>query len=176
MDFGKNNIKRFFDKVFEIELRIAMLAVLIMMLVVVADVFSRHVLNAPLAGAYDMVEICLVVMVFFGFARVVADKTEILIDLIDSCVPVIYVRTLSIIAGLTTAIVLFLLFYSMVGSTISAYNYGDRSLELNIPQWIVWVLSLIGLSGAIIAAIGSIFTFNIASVDSPSAGEGEASE
>jgi hypothetical protein len=46
----------------------------------------------------------------------------------------------------------------MVGPMLSAYQYGDRSLELNLPVWLIWVVSLVGLCGAILAAVLSVLS------------------
>ena len=129
-----------------------MVALFVMMLVIVADVFMRYVFNAPIRGSYDLVGICLVVMVSFGFARVISDHDEILVDLVDAMVPPAVTRLLAHLAGLGSAVVLVFLFWAMAGPAASAYRYGDRSLELGLPMWMVWAVALVGLVGAVLAA------------------------
>ncbi|MDP2780605.1 TRAP transporter small permease [Devosia sp.] len=154
---SRYRLGRLLDVLFAIELAIAMLALFAMMLVVVADVFMRYVFNAPIRGSYDMVGILLVIMVSFGFARVIADRAEIVIDLVDSFVPASVARGLSVIAGIGGGVVLGFIFWAMIGPAKSAYAYGDRSLELNLPVWTIWVMALLGLSGAMLASLRVMF-------------------
>ena len=139
--------------IFDLELKAAMLALVAMMLVVVADVFMRYAFNAPIRGSYDIVEVCLVVFVFFGVPSVIAQRQEIVIDLIDGLAPRKFVRLLSSVAAIFTAAVLIFIFWSMLRPATDAYRYGDTKLELNLPVWIIWAIALTGFAGAILAAI-----------------------
>lgn len=152
----KTRATRFLDRLFEAQLRIACLALVAMMLVIVADVGLRYFLNSPLRGSYDLVQITLVVMVVFGLPRLFVDGLHIAIDLVDHLLPQAGVRLLSRIAALLSAVALCFIFYAMIGPFWSAFQYGDRSLELNLPQWIVWLLALVGIAGAVLAALASL--------------------
>lgn len=122
-------------------------ALVVMMLVVVADVVLRAVFNMPVKGAYDVVSISLLVMTMFGIAPVVAGRTEILIDLIDAMLPPIGLRILALISALI-GLVLFAFFgWAMIQPALDAWNWGERSLELNIPKWPLWVVAFVGLLG-----------------------------
>jgi len=81
---------------------IASVALVAMMLIVVGDVVLRAVFNTPLRGAYDLVSIALLVMVFFGIGPVVVMKREILIDLIDGAVKPIVLRALKTLPSVLT--------------------------------------------------------------------------
>lgn len=149
----KNRLYTILEFIFELELRIAMLALITMMLVVVVDVFMRYVFNAPIRGSFDTVEICTAIMVFFGMASVIYRSQEIVIDLIDGFVSREFIRKLVAFAGVLSAIALSFIFWSMLSPAMDAYNYGDVKLELNLPVWIIWVLTLVGLSGAVLASL-----------------------
>ena len=153
-----SRFRRALHYIFELQLKLSMLALFAMMLIIVADVFMRYAFNAPIRGTYDLVGILLVIMVFFGLARVIADRAEITIDIVDGWVPASSVRLLMGAAAFVALGVLVFFFWSMTGPMTSAYNYGDRSLELNLPVWLIWLLSLIGLSGAILAAALTAFS------------------
>lgn len=131
---------------------IASIALVAMMLVVVADVFLRFVFNVPVRGAYDMVSICLLVMVFFGIGPVIVSRREILIDLLDQTLPAPVLKALMLIAAIGTLAVFLFLAWSMVDPARDAYRYGDRSLELDIPVWALWALAFVGLLGVFWAA------------------------
>jgi TRAP-type transport system small permease protein len=138
---------------FDLELKAAMLALVAMMLVVVADVFMRYAFNAPIRGSYDIVEICLVIFVFYGVPSVIAERQDILIDLIDGFVPRKFVRLMSSLAAVLAAAVLVFIFWSMLRPASDAFRYGDTKLELNLPVWIIWAIALTGFAGAILAAL-----------------------
>jgi len=144
------------DRVFEVQLWIAALALVAMMLVIVLDVALRYVLNSPLRGSYDLVQIMLVIMVLFGLPKIFADGAHIAIDLIDHVLPPPGRLLLSRIAAFLSVLALGFILYAMIGPLLAAYQYGDRSLELNLPQWIVWLLALVGVAGSILAALASL--------------------
>lgn len=126
---------------------IASAALGVMMLVVVADVILRAVFNTPVKGAYDVVSISLLVMTMFGMVPVVARRSEILIDLIDGVMPPAGLRVLALIAALI-GVVLFAFFgWAMIQPALDAWQWGERSLELGIPKWPLWVVAFVGLLG-----------------------------
>lgn len=139
---------------------VASLALVVMMLVVVADVVLRQFFNMPVKGAYDIVEIALLVMVFFGIGPVIARGGEILIDLIDALVPHGMLRVLGVVSAVGTLAVFGFLGWSMAGPARDAYRYGDISLELFLPVWWLWVVAFVGLAGIVactlIALVGAL--------------------
>lgn len=132
---------------------VAGVALAAMMLVVVADVVLRFAFNTPIRGAYDIVSIALLVMVFFGIAPVVSRQGEILIDLIDSFLPERGLRFLRACAALGTLCVFLFLGWSMIGPARDAYRYGDRSLELGLPVWCLWAAAYVGLAGILVVSL-----------------------
>lgn len=131
---------------------VASVALVAMMLIVVTDVALRFVFGVPVRGAYDMVSIALLVMVFFGIGPVIARQGEILIDLLDTLLPRPVLRGLMLIATAGTLVVFLFLGWSMIGPAFDAYRYGDRSLELGLPLWILWIVAFAGLLGILWSA------------------------
>ena len=68
------------------QLQLAKLALIVMMMVTVADVAMRYLFNHPITGSYDLVESTLVVFVFHGLSSVFLSRQNIQIDLVDSLV------------------------------------------------------------------------------------------
>ncbi|MEO4044504.1 TRAP transporter small permease [Hoeflea sp. CAU 1731] len=126
---------------------IASLALCVMMLVVVGDVILRAVFNTPIQGAYDVVSISLLVMTVFGIAPVVAGRREIMIDLIDGFVSNTTIRVLAVIAALTGGMAFLFLGWAMITPALDAWRWGERSLELGMPKWPLWVVAFLGLVG-----------------------------
>jgi len=131
---------------------IASVALVAMMLIVVGDVVLRAVFNTPLRGAYDLVSIALLVMVFFGIGPVVVMKREILIDLIDGAVKPIVLRALKTLPSVLTLAVFSFVGWAMLEPAINAWRWGDRSLELGLPLWLLWLPAFVGLVGILISA------------------------
>lgn len=142
--------------VIRVYLGVAMAALAVMVMAIVADVFMRYAFNAPMRGAFDVVEICLVVVVFYGMGTAIAGFHEIVIDLIDQVAPVRLVRFLCRLAGLLSAAILIFIFVSMLAPAMQAYQYGDMRLELKIPVWTIWVIALVGMCGGVLASIVNV--------------------
>lgn len=138
---------------------IASSALVLMMLVVVGDVVLRGAFNYPVRGAYDAVSILLLVMVSFGFAPVLLRRGEIVIDLIDHAVGPRGVRILASVSALVTVCVILFFGWSSIDPASNAWRYGDRSLELGIPQWVLWGVLLVGMLGILWAAIAQAVSY-----------------
>lgn len=134
-------------------LAIAMAALLLMMLSIVADVFMRYVFNSPITGTYDVVEIALVVAVFYSLGAVISGLHEIVIDVIDQLVSTRLVIFFKRLAATLSAAVLIFIFISMIKPAMQSWQYGEMRMELNMPVWIVWVIALTGMCGGILASV-----------------------
>ncbi len=135
---------------------IASIALVAMMLVVVIDVGLRFLFNTPVRGAYDLVSVFLLIMVFFGIGPVIARHAEILIDLFDRMVSTPVLFSFRLAAALGTLFVVLFLGWSMYGPAMDAYRYGGNSLELGLPNWCLWVIAYIGLSGIVWCAVRAL--------------------
>jgi TRAP-type C4-dicarboxylate transport system permease small subunit len=141
-----------------IQLRIAMLALLIMMLTVVADVALRYVVASPIRGAYDVVEVCLALFVFHGLSTCFFRRENIVIDVVDMVAGARTLRVLIRIADIAGMVLLALVFCAMITPAYQAYEYGDRKLELGLPTYLVWVAVLTGLLGMIVCSLGPLLS------------------
>jgi TRAP-type C4-dicarboxylate transport system permease small subunit len=143
-------IVRFIIRVY---LGVAMAALFVMMMTIVFDVFMRYSFNAPVVGAFDVVEICLVVAVFYSMGAAISGFHEIVIDLVDQVAPPGIVQILCRVAGLLSFVILLFIFISMLTPAMQAFQYGDMRLELKIPVWAIWVIALVGMCGGVLASI-----------------------
>jgi TRAP-type C4-dicarboxylate transport system permease small subunit len=141
------------DRLQRIQLWLAALALTILMLITVADVFLRYLFNSPVRGSYDMVESMLLVFVFNSMAAGFFLRRNVVIDLIDSAVGRRATAVLIRIADLLSVVCLGLLLWAMLGPAMQAYEYGDRKLELNLPIYILWILAFVGAAGTIFCAL-----------------------
>lgn len=135
---------------------IASAALVLMMLVVVGDVVLRAGFNIPVRGAYDLVSILLLIMVAFGIGPVIVRRAEIVIDLLDHAVGPRVVRVMSSLSMVLSLGVFVFFGWASINPARDAWRYGDRSLELGVPQWALWALALVGLVGILAAVVEQV--------------------
>ena len=146
------------DSLQRIQLRLAALALVLMMLVTVADVVLRYLFNSPIRGSYDFVESMLVVFVFHGMSRAFMTRTNIVIDILDPFFGPRITAVLIRVSDVLTLTTLVIIGWAMSRIALQAFDYGDRKLELQLPLYVLCVVALAGLAGAMLAGIGALFT------------------
>jgi TRAP-type C4-dicarboxylate transport system permease small subunit len=139
------------------QLRLASGALVVLMMVTVADVFLRYLFNKPIRGSYDIVECMLLIFVFNGMAAAFFGRRNIAIDILDSFVAARVVTILIRLADALSVLVLVLIFWAMITPAIQIYQYGDVKLDSQIPIYWMWIAAFIGLTGTILAAIVVLF-------------------
>ena len=135
---------------------VAALALIVMMMTTVADVFMANVFKRPIIGAYDMVETTLVFAVFLGIPATFLRDGNIVVDVVDFFVSERTVRRLKRLALLLTLLFLVLLFWNMITPALDAYRFGDRKQELGLPLWVLWLPLLSGVLLSALAVLMSI--------------------
>ncbi len=144
------------DRLRVAQLRLASVALIIMMVVTLADVFLRYFFNSPIRGAYELVEAMLVVFVFHGMSTAFMQRRNIVIDLIDQVAPRALVVVLTRLSDLLTVVVIAMFAYAMITPAMQSYSYGEIKMDLHIPIWWEWAVALIGIAGAILCSIGAL--------------------
>lgn len=144
------------DRLRVAQLRLASVALIIMMVATLLDVFMRYVFNSPIRGTYEFVEAMMVLFVFNGMSTAFLQRRNIVIDLIDSIVPRVVVTALIRLADLLTILTIIMFAYAMLTPTLQSYSYGEVRMELQIPIWWFWAAALVGMAGAIVCAIGAL--------------------
>jgi len=138
------------------QVRLAMIALVIMMLTTCVDVTLRFLFNRPIRGAYDIVEACLVVFVFHGMSASFFARKNIVIDIIDSFVSPRVERVLVRLSDVISLALLILVTAAMTAPALQAYDYGDRKLELGLQLWVLWIFAIVGLIGTLLCALGPL--------------------
>ena len=153
---NRNQTYALFDRLRVAQLRLASIALMIMMVVTLADVFMRYVFNSPIRGTYELVEAMLVIFVFHGMSTAFLQRRNIAIDLIDTFAHRYIVAALIRLSDALTIVTLGLFAYAMVTPAMQSYSYGEVKMELQVPIWWMWAIALIGIAGAILCAIGAL--------------------
>jgi TRAP-type transport system small permease protein len=137
------------------QLRLAAVALIVMMCVTIIDVFLRYVFNSPIRASYDLVEAMMVLFVFNGMSTAFLQRRNIVIDLIDSFAARGVVTVLIRLSDLLTILALALFIYAMTTPAMQSFGYGERKMELGLQIWVLWAVALIGITGAILCAFGA---------------------
>jgi TRAP-type C4-dicarboxylate transport system permease small subunit len=153
---NRNGVYPLLDRLRIAQLRLASVALIVMMVVTLLDVFLRYVFNSPIHGAYELVEAMLVVFVFHGMSTAFLQRRNIVIDLIDSFVPRAVVTALIRITDVLTVVTLALFAYAMITPALQSYSYGEVKMDLQVPIWYFLAAALFGIAGAILCAIGAL--------------------
>ncbi len=139
------------------QLRLASVALVVLMMVTVVDVLLRYLFNAPIRGSYDIVECMLLIFVFHGMAAAFFGRRNITIDIIDSFVAARSVTVLIRVADVLSIVVLLLIFWAMINPAMQIYQYGDVKLDSKIPIYWMWIAAFLGLAGTVLAAVIVLF-------------------
>jgi TRAP-type transport system small permease protein len=144
------------DHLQRVQLRVAAAALVVLMMVTVADVFLRYLFNRPIRGSYDTVETMLLVFVFNGMAAAFFGRRNIVIDLLDSVVGSRLRAVLIRLADVLSVTCLGLLIWAMLVPAVQAYQYGDVKMELRIPIYVIWIVALVSLTGTLLCALAAM--------------------
>jgi TRAP-type C4-dicarboxylate transport system permease small subunit len=151
---GQSRAIRLLDLLQKAQTRLAGAALVLMMMVTVADVAMRYLLNRPLHGSYDLVEAMLVIVVFHGMAAGFFRRANIVIDIVDTLVGARLTAVLIRISDLLSLGALAIFAWAMAGPARQAFDYGDLKIDLGLPVYILWLVALTGMAGTILCALG----------------------
>jgi TRAP-type C4-dicarboxylate transport system permease small subunit len=132
---------------------VAGVALLWMMTVTVADVVGRHAFNAPIAGVVDMVEFTFIWCVFIGIGVAFASGAHISVDIIDSFLSKRAGRVLTVVNSLLAAAVVALLARLAVTEFFDKLDWGDSTIDLNIPLTWHWAAIAIGYAVSLLVIV-----------------------
>jgi TRAP-type C4-dicarboxylate transport system permease small subunit len=141
------------SRIVAFQLAVAMSALICMGTVTALDVFFKFAFNRPIAGAYDVVESLLPVVIFNGLPATLLRRKNVVIDLIDHLITLNQAKVLIKVVDVVVVAVLALIVYAMIQPAYQAFEYGDRKIELGLPIVVIWGATLLGMLGAIASSI-----------------------
>lgn len=110
-------------------------AILLMMLVNIADVLLRSVFNTPISGASEIVEHLMVIIIACGLAYCGYAGGHITIDLLDPLLNRPGARAINVLVHLAGVSVMGLIAWRCGKEALEAYSMGGNSNTLMIPEW-----------------------------------------
>jgi TRAP-type transport system small permease protein len=118
--------------------RMAVVALLAMMMLTTSDVLLRKFLSKPILGVTELVEFALGIAFFFAMPGVFARSGNIAVDMIDQWLPK-WGRALTIFSAALAVLVLGVLSWHMWKPMMDAISFGDTSSDLQILK--IWFLA-----------------------------------
>lgn len=118
--------------------RLAVLALLAMMLLTTSDVILRKLVNKPITGVTELVEFALGVAFFMAAPGVFARGANIAVDMIDQWLPA-WSGGLKRLAAALSALTLGMFAWHMWKPMIDILSFGDTSADLQIPK--IWFMA-----------------------------------
>ena len=114
---------------------LAALLLLALVGVTAIDVVGRYLLNAPLAGAFELTELMLGALVFAALPLVSRLGGHVEVDLLVAVLPGPLTRALGAVAAALSALVLGYFAWRLVVLAADQWQEGARSVSLGVPYW-----------------------------------------
>lgn len=115
-----------------------------LMLITGIDVIGRYVFHQPLAGAYEMSELALAVLVLFGWGYNQAIKGHVDIDLLYKRLPYSVQTVLDFLIPFLGLVLFVFVAWQAINFTMDSIGWNEATEMLNIPVWIFKLMIFIG--------------------------------
>ena len=112
---------------------IAALVLMLMMLLTTSDVFARYMFNAPIRGAFELTELCLVLLIYAGLPLVSHRESHVVVDLFESWMSTGVKRTLRVVGNLLCTGALAGMAWVIYLRAVRVAGYGDTTSVLKLP-------------------------------------------
>ena len=136
------------------------LALFLIMALVSISVFFRYVLNQPILGDQELVEIGMALVVMMAMPYAGLQGAHIRVDILDRKIGALGRFAGDIFARGLSCYVIYLLIGKTWDKTLDAYEYDDVTNMLEIPVWIAYGAITIGMGlFAVVLAVQLILQF-----------------
>lgn len=127
-------------------------ALMLTILVVIADISARRTLGFSVRGTIDLTQLAQVACAFLALPYVFLREGHISVDFFtDRLPPGLRAAVRRLAAGVTLALMLALTWYSFAQAAIQIAQ-GDKSVTLGIPIAAYWAPTLVGMALSCVAA------------------------
>ncbi|WP_119168432.1 TRAP transporter small permease [Algihabitans albus] len=111
----------------------ACLSLAAIMTIMVTDVIGRHLLNAPVPGAAELIELLMALLVFSALPLTTLRREHIQVDLFTSLVPIRARRITEALANAVAAVIVTFITWRLYDKTVEIVGYGDTTAFLRLP-------------------------------------------
>jgi TRAP-type C4-dicarboxylate transport system permease small subunit len=123
-----------------------------MMLLTIADVVLRGLLNIPVRGTYELVELLLAYTFFVAVPAVLLRDENIVVNVVDGIAGG-FVPVLKRLGHAGAVVVFAVMAWCTWRAAADALVFDDVTADLGLSRRLHWTAVLIGLSGATIASL-----------------------
>lgn len=127
------------------------------MLLTVADVALRALVNRPIQGTFDLIQLGLACTIYLALPAVFLRDEHLVVDVIDHFAGPRAVRVLDWIGVAVSLGVLVLMLWQMVPLARDMQEFGDVTADLSIPKIVYWIPVLVGVGASALAALVFLF-------------------
>ena len=125
-------------------------AICVMGGITIVDILLRAVLNLPIQGSYEIVQLSLVTAIYAGIGETFRRRTNLVVDLIDFAAPRVSKKLLIPLADLLSFAVIAVVFVGAIRQGLAVAGYGDTTMDLKIPVYWYWIPVMIGCGWALV--------------------------
>lgn len=128
-----------------------------MMLLTVADVALRALVNRPIQGTFDLIQLGLACTIYLALPAVFLRDEHLVVDVVDHFAGPAAVRILDYLGALVSLGVLGLMLWQMVPLARDMQEFGDVTADLSIPKIVYWIPVLVGVAASALATLVFLF-------------------
>ncbi|MCR4441790.1 MAG: TRAP transporter small permease [Peptococcaceae bacterium] len=125
---------------------ISMLTTFLMMLLMVTDIALRFLFSSPILGAFEIVELMMVVVVFFSFAQTQVKKGHVSVDVVTNILPLTVRRFFGIITLSLAVVMTAIITYATYLQTVTVMKEKMTTAVLYIKIYPFYLVVLIGMA------------------------------
>jgi TRAP-type C4-dicarboxylate transport system permease small subunit len=134
---------------------ISEVATFVMMLLVVANIFGRYLLNKPVTGTLEFTESLLVLIIFLSVALTQYDGGHIRVTLLTRRVPKAWAKALTVFCMLCGAAFFSWCAYASWRFAAQAYSFNEQ--EWGTVVFPLWPVKFVVFAGILMLAIQFVF-------------------
>jgi TRAP-type C4-dicarboxylate transport system permease small subunit len=112
---------------------LAALVLFLMMLLTFVDVIGRYLLNAPVTGSFEIIELMVAALVFCALPLVTAREEHVAVDLFSHLLSARTEQIRAVVVGLLNAIILIAIAVKVWQKAAESARYGDQTAMLYWP-------------------------------------------
>jgi len=116
-----------------------------MMGLILFDIIMRYALKIPFLGAYEMTELAMVLIVFFGLAHCGATGGHVAVDILEPLLERPGLRWLSALVPFAGAAVVGLIAWHAVAFAIGSRKRGEATNMMGIETWPYELVTALGM-------------------------------
>ncbi len=125
----------------------------------VADVVGRGIFNAPLPGAYEIIQFLMAALIYAALPSVSRQEAHIAIDLLDALTPTAAIPVRQVLVNLVAALCFGVVAWTLWVLAEKTREYGDVTEYLRVPRApIIYFMSALS-AVATIVLVANVFRY-----------------